>query len=70
MPELNIAEIIARLEEIDDVYREVRDAWCAIRTQVEPEAQNDVGIPMQALECKLLDLLGDLDPQRLVPDPD
>ena len=70
MPELTIAEIAARVEQIDDIVREALGAWCKVRSQVNPEDQNDVGMPMQSLEVEVLRLLSDLDPQRLVPDPD
>lgn len=70
MSELTIAEVVARLDEMDEAFREMQSAWCKVRDQVDEESQNDVGIPMQTLEMRLVGLRLELDPQGFEDDDD
>ena len=57
-------ELVQRLEELDALVMDVRNAWCAVREQLPAESQNDVGMSVQALDLASGRLLHDVDPRR------
>ena len=53
-------EIVRRMEALDDLVREVRDAWCSVREALPAEKQDLIGKSIQALDSESGLLLHDL----------